>query len=227
MRQITDPNELKKLPRYVRAFRWRLPWEVSQWLAKLTFKSFVNCYDPSLLNEYLAERGPELEDTAVTTGQKCVLVRALQATEGIDFPVAEVGSWRGVTTAALAAHTGRTLYAVDPYNGYGGCDDDMESFCNRTKGLGNVKHLRLTSGEAVKKLSGERLSLVFIDAIHDYLNTWFDFNAWGALVVKRGMIAFHDVDDHAGTNLACRRILRGKEFVPWGYCPNMVVFQRL
>ncbi len=43
---------------------------------------------------------------------------------------------------------------------------------------------------------------------------------------KRGMIAFHDVDDHPGANLACRWILKRKGFVPWGYCPNIVVFRR-
>ena len=35
---------------------------------------------------------------------------------------------------------------------------------------------------------------------------------------KGGMIAFHDLDDHAGENLACRRILRWKGFGSWGYC---------
>jgi hypothetical protein len=48
--------------------------------------------------------------------------------------------------------------------------------------------------------------------------------AAAALVVKRGMIAFHDLDDHAGANLVCRRILKWKGFVSWGYCPNIVVF---
>jgi len=203
-----------------------LPLEATQLFARLTFTPFVRCYDTKLLKEYISERGASLVDTAVTAGQREVLARALKQTENIKLPVVEIGAWHGVTTAVLAEMTSRLVYAIDPYKDATGDENDMQMMEERIRGLTNVKHIRLSSGEAVKMLEHERFSLIFVDAIHDYLNTWFDFRAWGALVVKEGMIAFHDVDDFPGANLACRRILKRKGFVPWGYCPNIVVFRR-
>jgi len=203
-----------------------LPLEATQLFARLTFTPFVRCYDTKLLKEYISERGASLVDTAVTAGQREVLARALKQTENIKLPVVEIGAWHGVTTAVLAEMTSRLVYAIDPYKDATGDENDMQMMQERIRGLTNVKHIRLSSGEAVKMLEQERFSLIFVDAIHDYLNTWFDFRAWGALVVKEGMIAFHDVDDFPGANLACRRILKRKGFVPWGYCPNIVVFRR-
>jgi predicted O-methyltransferase YrrM len=226
MRRPRDPNELRDLPRALRAIRWRLPLELTQFLARLAFRPFVCCCDTKLLKEYIPERGASLEDTSVTEGQREVLLRALKQTENIKLPVVEIGAWHGVTTVALAKMTNRLVYAVDPYKDVTGDENDMHIMQERIRGLTNVKHIRLSSGEAVKMLEHQRFSLVFVDAIHDYLNTWFDFRAWGALVAKEGMMAFHDVDEFPGTNLACRRILKRKGFVPWGYCPNIVVFRR-
>lgn len=226
MRQPRDPNELRKLPRALRELRWHLPLRATQLFARLTFTPFNRCYDTRSLKEYIPERGASLEDTSVTAGQREVLVRALKQTENLKVPVVEIGAWHGVTTAALAEVTSRLVYAVDPYNDMTGDESDMKLMQERTRGLKNVKHFRLSSGEAFKVLGDERFSLIFVDAIHDYINTWFDFRAWSTLVVKDGMMAFHDVDDHPGANLACRRILKQKGFVPWAYCPNLVVFRR-
>ncbi len=226
MRRPRDPNELRKLPRALRALRWRLPLEATQLFARVTFTPFIRCCDTNLLKEYIPERGASLEDTSVTEGQREVLVRALKQTENIKLPIVEIGAWHGATTAVLAEKTRRLVYAVDPYKDATGDKEDMQMMHERIRDLKNVKHIRLSSGEAVKVLGHERFSLIFVDAIHDYLNTWFDFRAWGALVVKEGMIAFHDVDDFPGANLACRRILKRTGFLPWGYCPNLVVFRR-
>jgi predicted O-methyltransferase YrrM len=102
----------------------------------------------------------------------------------------------------------------------------MEIMQKRTSSFSQIKHLRLRSGEAAAELSQFRFSLIFIDAIHDYINTWFDFLVWGKLLAPGGMIAFHDVDDFVGSNLACRRIRHQKNYVIWGYCPNIVVFKK-
>jgi len=222
-----DPNELKKQPRYIRAWRWRIPWELYEWYAQRTLKPFDQCCNVANLTVHLKDRGTAQTDTAVTTGRRDLLLRALAHTEKFREPVAEVGSWRGVTTAALAGGTSRTVYAVDPYNGYVACDQDMELMLQRTKNFPNRKQVRMGSGPAALSLSQERFSLIFIDAIHDYMNTWFDFHIWGRQLIPGGLFAFHDVDDHAGSNLACRRINRVPGYKAWGYCPNLVVFEKL
>ena len=91
----------------------------------------------------------------------------------------------------------------------------------------NVVYVRRSSKEAAKELSSRPLSLIVVDTIHDYINTWFDFCVWGRLLVPGGIILFHDVDDHAGTNLACRRIIRQKNYQVWGYCPNLVALEKV
>ena len=113
MKQYTDPNELMKLPFVTRQFRWRLQLEIGQLVAKITYKPFANCIDAATVTCFLSNRGKEIEDTAVTTGQSEVLLAALKHTERINLPIAEVGAWRGATTAALAAATSRTIYAID------------------------------------------------------------------------------------------------------------------
>ena len=226
MKQYTDPDELMRLPYIIRQFRWRLPLEFTQLIAKITYKPFINCLDTNAVKCFVPERGPEIEDTAVTTGQRRVLLEALKQTEKINLPIVEIGAWRGATTAALAATTSRTIYAVDPFNNYPGAASDMEIMLNRTRSISNVKHIRQKSSGGAEVLSQERFSMVFIDAIHDYINTWFDFLVWERLLAPGGMIVFHDVDDHVGTNLACRRIRHQKNYTVWGYCPNLVAFAK-
>jgi predicted O-methyltransferase YrrM len=115
---------------------------------------------------------------------------------------------------------------VDPFDNYPGAASDMEIMLNRTRSISQIKHIRLRSGGAASALAQQRFSLIFIDAIHDYINTWFDFLVWERLLAPGGMIVFHDVDDHVGTNLACRRIRHRKNYTVWGYCPNLVAFAK-
>jgi SAM-dependent methyltransferase len=226
LKRPLDPNELRKLARPLRALCWRLPLELSQLLARLTFTPVIRCCDTNVLKEYIPQRGATFPDTTVTSGQRELLLRAVQATDNLDLPIVELGAWRGVTTAAIAKATQRPFYVVDPYCDPSGDEADLRAMHERTRELPNVKHIRMSSGEAARALRRESFSVVFVDAIHDYLNTWFDFKVWGSLLSPGGMIAFHDVDDHAGANLACRRILKASRFALWGYCPNLAIFER-
>ncbi len=199
-----DPNELRKLPRLLRAVAWRLPLEFGELLGKLSYKPIDRCLNKDKLVEHISERGEAIEETAVTTGQRKVLFSAL-------------------------AHTEKRVYAIDPHkeNEFPGINEAFEVFRKRTSSFSNVVYVRRSSGDAAKELSYIPLSLIFVDAIHDYINTWFDFRVWGSLLVPGGIILFHDVDDHAGSNLACRRILRQKNYQVWGYCPNLVALKKV
>jgi predicted O-methyltransferase YrrM len=221
-----DPNELRKLPRLLREVAWRLPAELGERVAKMRFRPFDQCIDPKRLEVYIPERGGPIEGTAVTTGQREILFRALDHTEKMREAIAEIGAWQGVTTVALAQRTARRVYAVDPHNPgeFVGINEAQAAFCQRTAGFPNVTYVRQSSGDASRQLAGERFSLIFVDAIHDYVNTWYDFIVWGRLLAPGGIIVLHDSDDHPGSNRACRKILTQTDYQVWGYSPNIVAF---
>ncbi len=225
---MIDPFALKnrsKLDPY--RLGWTLYGRAMDSVGRLRYRTFSPERDLPRLDHTIAQRGDAMEDTAVTTGQAELLDLAVRETEGLTGALLELGCYRGATTERFAAATGRTVYAVDPYIGYGGWEADMAKMQARTQNFPNVRHLRLASGAAAAQLTGEPLALVFIDAVHDFVNTTFDFECWSAAVVPGGLVAFHDVDDFPGTNLALRRILaRRQDFRPWGHCPNLVILQR-
>jgi len=174
------------------------------------------------------DRGVPINDTAVTSQQMDLLKLAIERTLTLHQPLVEIGSYRGITTSHLASITPNTVYAVDPYIGYGGWEDDFTIFSENTSDFKNIKFLRMTSGSAYQELRQQKLSFVFIDAVHDFGNTWFDFFSWSSLVVPGGLIAMHDVDDFPGTHLAFRKIAaRREKYKVWGYCPNLAVIQKL
>jgi predicted O-methyltransferase YrrM len=166
-------------------------------------------------------------DTAVSRPQMHALLSALQE---LDVPddrvVVEVGAYRGVTTRTLASHTARRVVAVDPFAGYGGSDEDFARFQSRTRGLDNVEHIRATSGAAARSWSHGPVGLVFIDAVHDYVNAAFDANVWGERLSPGGFLAMHDVDTRAfaGARAAAFRAARRAEV--WAHVDNLAILRK-
>ena len=222
-----DPFELKKVSKL---HPYRLAWtaysRILDSYGEITQSSIANQTDRFMPKHLFTERGNSLSDTSVTSKQAELLDIAVAATEHFTESIVEIGSYRGVTTQRLAIATKRLVYAVDPYIGYGGWDSDLAVFNNRVQSLSNLHLLRSTSGSAFKQLQNKLLSMVFIDGVHDFSNTWFDFVSWSTLVMPGGLIAMHDVDDFPGTNLACRKIITqlSDKYLFWGYCPNLAVF---
>ncbi|NEP01919.1 MAG: class I SAM-dependent methyltransferase [Symploca sp. SIO2E9] len=200
----TDPFAIKKYP------KWNLKRLTFTAKARLIEQEARRNFQKYALPEKLIANLPSAPDidysnTAVTPIQIQHLLQALSATEYlIDTVVVEVGSYRGVTTQVLANATSRKVIAVDPYIGYGGSDQDYCYFQKSIAGLPNVIHERVSSGEAVRNWRHSRVSLVFIDALHDYVNTAFDIEAWSSLMVKGSILAMHDTDQYsfAGTRKA-------------------------
>jgi predicted O-methyltransferase YrrM len=175
-----------------------------------------------------SDRGKSINNTAVTSQQMTLLKLAVENILHLNKSLAEIGSYRGITTKYLASLTPETVYAIDPYAGYGGWENDLAIFLKNTSDIDNIKFLRMTSGSACKELKAQSLGFVFIDAVHDFANTWFDFFSWSSLVVPGGLIAMHDVDDFPGTHLAFRRIAaRTEEYRVWSYCPNLAIVQKI
>lgn len=166
----------------------------------------------------------DYSNTAVTSIQMQHLLYALSATEHLtDTVIVEVGSYRGVTTQFLAKTTCRKVIAVDPYIGYGGSEEDYCHFQSNTSGLPNLIHERMSSGEAAKTWKHGSVSLVFIDALHDYVNTAFDIEAWSSLMIDGGILAMHDTDQYgfAGTRKAVFEMYKNLDSNPSSSTPLM------
>jgi hypothetical protein len=139
---------------------WTMESRVLQYLAILSQRSTRNTIRRSRPQHAFSERGAPIEDTAVTSCQCKLLTRGLQSVEGVTGDIVEVGSFRGVTTTSLAAITSKIVYAVDPYIGYGGSEQDYQIFLERTKVTKNIRHVRKPSGQAAKLFENNSLSLV-------------------------------------------------------------------
>lgn len=223
-----DPFALKSYSKWspTRAI-WTLQSRVLQKISAAKHQPMHDILPQKEMAHFSLERGDELEDTAVTSGQIALLEAGTRETEGIASDIAEVGSYRGVSTLRIAQLTSRKIHAVDPFVGYGGVDKDLEVFRQRTGKQANITHHRLTSGQAMDKFAPDSLSFIFVDAIHDVSNSWFDITHWSRRIKVNGILAMHDVDDHSGSNMSARRFMeQNANFHPWAYCPNILLLKR-
>lgn len=193
----TDPFNIKKYPKWhplrlAFTAKARLIEQEARW----NFQKYA--LPEKLIPNLPPAPGVDYSNTAVTPVQMQHLLYALSATEHlIDTVIVEVGCYRGVTTQVIASATSRKVIAVDPYIGYGGSNEDYRQFQSNIAGLPNVIHEHVSSGKAARTWKHGPVSLVFIDAVHDYVNTAFDIEVWSSLTVKGGILAMHDTD-HTG-----------------------------
>ena len=179
-----NPYALKAMPFYnpLRFLLWVVPNRFWRFYCHFAEKPFSRRLDSKSCNHFMQERGAKLPDSSVTANQRALLLKALAETESLGTPIAEIGCFNGATTRAFASQTTRKIFAIDPYANPKNSEAAYAKFCEATNTMPHVKHLRQSSGEAAHTLAGTQLSLVFIDAVHDYLNTWFDFIVWNELL---------------------------------------------
>ena len=119
--------------------------------------------------------------------------------------IAEIGSWMGRSTAALAANTTGSVHAIDTWAGsaetvhylqLAGKTPQwlLETFKQNTSEFNNIVTHQMTSIEGAKYFSeGNHIfDLIFIDAAHDYTSVKNDILAWKPLLSKNGIICGHD-----------------------------------
>jgi len=226
-----DPFDLKKFPRWHpkrlfptlqarlddRFARWRYPHHA------LPLKLLEDL--PSLPAE------PDWNNTAlrVMDMQYLLYVSWRCREDGIPGAFVEVGCYRGVTTRFLAetAHS-RSVFAVDPFMGYGGEESDYQIFLQNVGDLDNVHHLRMTSGDAFRRWDYGPLAFVFVDSLHNYANTNFDVAAWGSLLVHGGFLAAHDTDNpgFAGTRRAVFEAAMQEEYELYAHPSNLTILRK-
>jgi predicted O-methyltransferase YrrM len=148
----------------------------------------------------------------LSDAQGCALFRAASATTGKGF-IVEIGSWKGRSTAWLAAGArlaAARVYAVDPHIG---SREDPEATtlaafrANLTDaGLADVvEPLVMTSAKAARMLDGP-VELLFIDGDHSYEAVRLDADLWLPKLVEGGIVMFHDVSTTSYTGP--RRVFR-------------------
>lgn len=122
--------------------------------------------------------------------------------------IAEIGSWRGRTTRALADNTSGIVYAIDTWDGSEEHQEFLkdkpkdwlyDEFLTNTRGLCNVCPTRGYSINVANcfKQSGFvwKFDMIFLDASHDYENVKNDILAWRPLLFNSGILCGHDYSD--------------------------------
>jgi predicted O-methyltransferase YrrM len=134
---------------------------------------------------------------------------------GARASIAEIGSYRGRSTRALAEHTTGQLIAIDTWEGSSDFTPEQKSgllddFKKNMAGLDNVTPLKMTSSEAAGALSNQQFDMIFIDAEHDYDNVKADIQAWLPRLKPGGLLCGHDyIDCYPGVLKAVGELVPG------------------
>lgn len=148
----------------------------------------------------------------LSEAQGRALFEAAAATTGRGT-IVEIGSWKGRSTAWLAAgakRAGQRVHAIDPHTG--SREDPnahtlAEFMANlRRAGVSDVvEPLVMSSSEAGDTLTGP-VELLFIDGDHAYDGVRRDAEVWLPRLVEGGLVMLHDVATSGYTGP--RRIFR-------------------
>jgi hypothetical protein len=112
--------------------------------------------------------------------------------------IVEVGSYRGMSTIALAKGARVPVYAIEPHEDFTGIlggtfgPDDRRAFFENLLRAGVVEQVRLVnlSSEVVTPAWQLPVGLLWIDGDHRYEAVRRDFVCWEPHL--RGKVAFHD-----------------------------------
>lgn len=127
---------------------------------------------------------------------------AMQAAE--HSMIAEIGSWMGRSTAALADHTDGIIYAVDTWMGTEIEPAHKAILSDKPKDwlfhrfMDNVAHnvapFRMESLDAAAYFARKRMTfdMIFIDGAHDVESVKADILAWKPLLAPGGLLCGHD-----------------------------------
>ena len=112
----------------------------------------------------------------------------------------EIGSFIGESTIIFAEHF-KEVIAIDPFlpdydpndpTSNFNFDEVYEEYLRRTSPFKNIKTIRATSDDAVKKLQGETYDFIYIDGLHTYDGVKTDIINYQPLVKPDGVIGGHD-----------------------------------
>jgi predicted O-methyltransferase YrrM len=143
----------------------------------------------------ILRKRPKLE--GMIGDQEAALLTRLAA--GVDTGcIVEVGSYRGMSTIALAQGARVAVYAIEPHEEFTGVlggqfgPADRRAFFENLLQAGVVEKVRLVnlSSEVVAPGWTQPVGLLWIDGDHRYEAVRRDFECWEPHL--RGLVAFHD-----------------------------------
>lgn len=135
----------------------------------------------------------------LSDAQGSALFEAAAGTTGKGL-IVEIGSWKGRSTAWLAAGArlaAARVYAIDPHAGSredpaAATLGEFRANLARAGVADVVEPLVMTSAEAARALDGP-VELLFIDGDHSYDAVRLDADLWLPRLVEGGVVMFHDV----------------------------------
>lgn len=75
---------------------------------------------------------------------------------------------------------------------------DIDAIAARIYEVGSTPHILIVdSAEAIQYIRDRHLAFLFVDASHTYEDTYRDIETFGPLVVPKGVMAVHDVEQEA------------------------------
>jgi hypothetical protein len=143
----------------------------------------------------MLRRRPKLE--GMIGDQEAALLTRL-ASDVDEGCIVEIGSYRGMSTIALARGARVPVYAIEPHEHFVGVlggtfgPDDRRAFFENLLAAGVVEQVRLVnlSSEIVAPGWNLAVGLLWIDGDHRYDAVRRDFECWEPHL--RGLVAFHD-----------------------------------
>ncbi|MEJ2004032.1 MAG: class I SAM-dependent methyltransferase [Cyclobacteriaceae bacterium] len=167
------------------------------------------------------------------TMKACIDLRGVHA-------MVEIGSYHGKSTVLIGNilktfNPRATLYAIDPHNGMVG--DEQQKLLQLTPSLAafmrNIKREKL--GDHVELIQDfsftinwkKKISLLFIDGLHDYNNVSRDFNQFAAYIKTGGFVVFHDYADYyPGVKTFVDELQAGGKFIRVALAESLMVLQK-
>jgi len=129
--------------------------------------------------------------------------------------IAEVGSYLGRSTHAIASHTKGVVYAFDDWKGPRDNPDKepatvYERFVKNTRNCKNIVMIKTDHAEAAPPINCD---MVFIDGSHEYKDVRRDIERWSKFIEPGGLLCGHDFGE-PGVEAAVKELLPNATLVP-------------
>jgi len=160
-------------------------------------------------------------DGWLTNLEQTALLHLPALVDHLDGEIIEIGSFKGKSTVALGlgskwiSERKRSIYAIDPFipsTEYGEYYYDFQKNIRECHLENYVIPIKQYSHDAILACP-ERISALFIDGNHNYLDVKKDIELYSPRVVAGGLIAFHDYNVYHGVKGAVDELCDNKEYV--------------